>query len=203
MLDVEPVVLEELQRLSPFDPDERGDWDAVLAQAKVQRRRLGRRQAPRLIPRGTRSLLAAGAVVAAVVAAPALAFSTPLRHFFGLEYPPAGPFKATITGISFPKTYRYALPKVTVTFTIGDAGKSPGSGVPNGSTVLVYVSGKTADAWNTPVIATGANGRYSATTLAPPGGIAVVYIVGFLPSLRAPHGVYFSVPVVFPDRSSQ
>lgn len=155
------------------------------------------------MPRRPRSLLAAAVVVAAVVAAPALAFSTPVRQFFGLGYPPVGPFKATITGVSSARTYRYALPKITVRFTIGKRGEPAGSGIPIGTSVLVYVSGRTGDAWSQTVVARGGNGRYSATTLAPPGGIAAVYIMGFLPSLRAPQGVYFSVPVVFRDRSSQ
>jgi hypothetical protein len=35
MLDVEPLILEELHRLSPLDLAERGDWNAVLADAKA------------------------------------------------------------------------------------------------------------------------------------------------------------------------
>ena len=206
MVDVAPVILEELRRLSPFDPDERGDWEAVLDQAtgrKDSGRLWPRWRIDRRAPRRPHSLLAAAVVLAAVMAAPALAFSTPIRQFFGLGYPPVGPFKATITGISSPRTYRYALPKVTVMFTIGKPGEPPGSGIPKGTSVFVYVSGKTGDAWSQTVAARGGNGRYSATTLAPPGGIAAVYIMGFVPSLRVPQGVYFSVPAVFPDRSSQ
>ena len=213
MRDVEPVILEELQRLSPFDPDAQGDWQGVLDQATRRNapgglwprwrgdRRAGRDVSMRL-PRRPRSLLAAAVVLAAVVAAPALAFSAPVRQFLGLEYPPVGPFRATITGVSSVRTYRYALPKIMVRFTIGKAGGPPGSGIRKGTSVLVYVSGKTGNAWDRTVVARGGNGRYSATTLAPPGRIAAVYIMGFVPSLRHPQGVYFSVPVIFPAHSS-
>ncbi|HZP73763.1 MAG TPA: hypothetical protein VFA97_10345 [Gaiellaceae bacterium] len=202
MGELAPAVLDELRRLAPFDPEEHGDWEAVLdranAQPGVRRRRL-----QRPAQRGPRSLLTAAVVVLAVAAAPALAFSTPLRQFLGLEYPPVGSFKATITTISFPKTQRYALPKVTVAFSIGKSGKLPGSGIPKGTIIIVSVGGKSARGTSQTVVAHGANGRYRATALVPPGGIAVVYVMGFLPSLRAPNGVYFSAPIVLPDRSSQ
>lgn len=208
MLDLSSGAVEELQRLSPLDPDEHGDWEAVLDRANARCSRSvawlrRQRDLGRPVRRSPRSLLAAAVVVAAVAAGPALAFSTPLRQFFGLEYPPVGPFTATVTSVTSVTTYRYALPKVKITFTIGTRGKPAGSGIPKGTAVLVYVSGKSGLGWNQTVVARGGDGRYSATTLAPPGGVAAVYVMGFVPSLRAPNGVYFSVPAVYPDRSSR
>jgi len=78
MLDVEPVIVGELGRLSPLDLEQRGDWAAVLVAAAPRRRR--RAVAVR-----------AGIVVAAAlaVAVPAVAFrdrkSTRLNSSHTLE----------------------------------------------------------------------------------------------------------------------
>lgn len=71
MLDVEPVILEELERLSPLDLDERGDWQAVVAQAHPAARPHGR---PAL--RHRRRLLALATSVAALVSVAAIAVTS-------------------------------------------------------------------------------------------------------------------------------
>jgi len=76
MLDVEPVIVGELGRLSPLDLEQRGDWAAVLVAAAPRRRR--RAVAVR-----------AGIVVAAAlaVAVPAVAFSSGVPGWLGLDSP--------------------------------------------------------------------------------------------------------------------
>ena len=50
---------------------------------------------------------------------------------------------AKVTGLSFPKQKSFGLSMVTVRFTIGEAGKSPGTGITFGSTFLVHIASKT------------------------------------------------------------
>jgi hypothetical protein len=73
MFDVEPLILDELQRLSPFDKRESGDWEAILARATPHR--------------GARKTAIQTALAVAVIAAvviPTLAFSATVRNFVGL-----------------------------------------------------------------------------------------------------------------------
>jgi hypothetical protein len=139
------------------------------------------RHLPRLLPRRGRLLVAAAILVAAVVAAPALAFSTTVREFVGLQKPSPPPFLvATITAVKVHRPRPPALATVTITFTVGENGRRPGSGVPFGSAFSVLLSSKTAPQLNAPLIAAkGSNGYYSVTTLLPTGGIGSIQIGGF------------------------
>jgi hypothetical protein len=76
MLDVEPLILDELQRLSTLDKTESGDWDAIVNQAVSPRRR-----------RRTIVWTAVACVVGLLVVIPALAFSGTVRSLVGIHSP--------------------------------------------------------------------------------------------------------------------
>jgi hypothetical protein len=76
MRDVEPVILDELQRLAAFDGTESGDWEAIVDRAGARRP-----------DRRTVGWAAAAVVVALAVAIPSLAFSGTLRSLVGLSHP--------------------------------------------------------------------------------------------------------------------
>jgi hypothetical protein len=76
MLDVEPLILAELRRLSPLDEAESGDWEAILDQTRPPRRS---RRAVRWAP------AALGVALAVVI--PALAFSGTVRSLVGIHGP--------------------------------------------------------------------------------------------------------------------
>lgn len=75
MFDVEALILDELQRLSPLDKRESGDWEAILARATPDRR----------ARKAAIHTALAFAVIAAVVI-PALAFSATVRSLVGLGH---------------------------------------------------------------------------------------------------------------------
>ncbi len=141
-----------------------------VAPAEGGRRRTIRR--PLIAP------LAAALAVVVVVAAPALAFSPKVRELVGLQTKSArGPvFVATVTGVSFHGPNRPGT-LVTVTFTVGEQGKPPGTGVPQGSSFLVLVTrtSQLAPAY-------GKFGHYRATTRLGPGGLSGIQIGGYMPS---------------------
>jgi hypothetical protein len=141
------------------------------------------RRFPQLFPGRKRSLLAAAIVVSAVAAAPALAFSTTVRELVGLKETSSPPFLvATITGVTVHKPHSPALATVTVTFTVGEHGKSPGTGVPPGSDFELFLYGKTSSPGSSRLFIStnGTNGHYSATTLLPPGGIGSIQVGGWV-----------------------
>lgn len=79
MLDVEPVILEELDRLAPLDMAEEGDWALVVRNSRVG--------VPRT-PDRRRSLLVA--IVAAIaIAAPAYAYRGSIVDFFTADRAPS------------------------------------------------------------------------------------------------------------------
>ena len=164
------------------------------------------RQFPQLLSRRRRLLVAAAIVVAAVVAVPALAFSTTVRELVGLKTASSPPFLvATVTSVVVHKPHPPALATVTVTFTVGEHGKPPGTSVPFGSAFELFLVGKTPPTRNnSPVFirTNGSHGRYSATTLLPPGGIGSIQIGGWVSN--APGGAAdgeFWLPVnAFPPR---
>jgi hypothetical protein len=86
---------------------------------------------------------------------------------------------ARLKGLVIHPKARWGLAKVTVTFTIGEPGRAPGSGIPPYSYFLMLLESKTGGPSHT-VVATGADGYYRATTYVPPGGIGGVEIGGFL-----------------------
>jgi hypothetical protein len=140
------------------------------------------RHVPLLLSRRRRLLVAATVLVATIVAAPALAFSTTVRDLVGLTKPSPSPFlEATITGVKVHRPHPPALATVTVTFTVGEHGKRPGTGVPFGSAFSVLLVGKSVRHDNPPflIAANGRDGRYSVTTLLPPGGVGSIQIGGF------------------------
>ena len=179
-----------------------GDWRDVGRRA----RRGNRRSTP--------SLFIAAMLGAAAVAAPALAFSPSVRQLVGLKgtSPPPGvvgswprpKLVARVTGafIHTPRP-RFGPPLVTVTFTIGEAGRPPGTGIPFGSYFLVSLSSRTgapSAPWQ--VRAYGTHGHYSATTHLPAGGIASVQIGGWVNvrkgSSAADGDFWIPVTVVYP-----
>ncbi len=175
----------------------------LLDEIRIERR--PQRHLPRLLPGRGRLLVAAAVLVAAIVAAPALAFSTTVREFVGLTKPSPPPFLvATITSVVGHK--HQAVPMVTVTFTVGEHGKSVGTGVPLASEFFVFVVAKIAPERNSRdfVTANGAHGRYSATTVLPPGGIASIQIGGWTSNdFGYAAGGQFWLPVdVFPPPPS-
>jgi hypothetical protein len=77
MIDVEPVIIDELQRLAPYESIER-DWHDARTRVRSDGRGHSRRR-----------LLVAGAIAClAVVTTPALALSTTLRSLVGLSKQP-------------------------------------------------------------------------------------------------------------------
>lgn len=78
MIDVEPVIREELERLAPRAEIETSDWRDVVRRATPQDVR-------RRIRRGRRAALAVAAVLAA--AAPAFALSSGVRSLLGFDGP--------------------------------------------------------------------------------------------------------------------
>lgn len=77
MLDVEPLILDELQRLSALDETESGDWQAILGRA-----------APRPRTGAVTLWTAVAFVVALAVVIPTLAFSGTVRSLVGLSPSP-------------------------------------------------------------------------------------------------------------------
>jgi hypothetical protein len=135
------------------------------------------RALPRLFPRRTRSLIATAIVLAAIAAAPALAFSTTVRDLVGLKIGSPGPvFVARVTGVVIHGPNRPGT-LVTIMFAVGEQGKPPGTGIPQGSTFLVFVPRKTQLA-----PAYGKHGHYQATTRLGRGGLTGIQIGGFMPS---------------------
>jgi hypothetical protein len=76
MLDVEPLILDELQRLSPLDQTESGDWETIVDHAKPRRQR---RRTIRWVA------VAFGIVLAIMI--PALAFSESVQSLVGIHNP--------------------------------------------------------------------------------------------------------------------
>jgi hypothetical protein len=77
VIDVEPVIREELERLAPQAEIERLDWSDVIGRTSTR---------PRLQRRGARRL-ALVAAVALAVAAPTFALSSGVRNLLGFERP--------------------------------------------------------------------------------------------------------------------
>src|SRR6476620_2443776 len=76
MHDVEPLILDELQRLSPLDQTESGNWEAILDHAR-----------PRCQRRRTIGWTAVAFGIALAVMIPALAFSKTVQRLVGIHDP--------------------------------------------------------------------------------------------------------------------
>ena len=88
---------------------------------------------------------------------------------------------------------------VTVSFTVGEARKPPGTGITFGSYFLVHVTGRTG-APSSPYFgpAHGSHGHYVATLPLPRGGIGSVEIAGWINVRKGPSAANgtFWIPVV-------
>lgn len=147
-----------------------------------------------------RPVLASLAAVLAfvVLAAPALAFSPTLRELVGLGNSNASSqlIVARLTSVTIHPAPRFAPPLATVAFTVGEAGKPPGAGIPDGSVFDVQFVGR--DASGPLVKAFGTRGRYRVTLRTPEGGIRNVLIGGFLNRIKgspAANGDFW-IPIV-------
>jgi len=156
---------------------------------------------PHRLPHRRRSLVAAAVVVAAVVATPALGFSTTVRELVGLKGSSSPPtLYATLTGRITHKPAPRPGSLVMVTFTAGELHRPPGTGVPRGSVFYVSLLTKPGvQGWWQPIAADGKNGRYSATSRVPPGGVRGIAIgVGqTFRGIRPPFPT-FGVPITNP-----
>lgn len=180
----------ELSELFDREPELLAIADAITATSTNQAggcpRGVSRRERLRRLVRRRTRLLVLAVVVLAVGAAPAFAFSAALRELIGRKSPHPV-LRATLTGAFIHKPRpRYGPPVVTVTFTIGEPGKPPGVGIPFGSYFLVALYGRKAGGASGLVRAYGRDGRYSATTHLPPGGVAGVQIGGWLNIVGSP-----------------
>lgn len=87
--------------------------------------------------------------------------------------------RATVTKVVFHKPPPYGPATVTITFTIGEPGKHPGSGVPKGSVFDVLATGKNGTSF--PMVqARGVNGHFRVTVRVPAGGLGRVNFGGWL-----------------------
>jgi hypothetical protein len=128
--------------------------------------------------RRSRALIAAAVLAAVVAAAPALAFSTTVRELVGLTTKTSPHFVARVTDAFVHGPHPRPGILVTVTFTVGEQGKPPGTGIPPKSTFLVLVGGLPGHL----VAAHGKNGRYNATLRLARSKIGNIQIGGFMPS---------------------
>jgi hypothetical protein len=130
-------------------------------------------------PPRTRLLVAAAVLTVAVAAAaPALAFSTTVREFVGLKTASSQPlFVATVTDVVVHGSRPRPGILVTITFTVGQRGKPPGTGIPRKSTFLVLVDGGSPNL----TAAHGMNGRYTATVRLAKRRIGGIQIAGLMP----------------------
>jgi hypothetical protein len=132
-----------------------------------------------VIRRSLLAPLAAVVATAVLVAGPALAFSPKVRELVGLSTDTRPPvFVARVTGVLLHEGDTRPGALVTIRFTVGEAGKPPGTGIPSGSTFVVLLtrrSGKFGAAH-------GGNGRYQATIRLGPGrGIGGIQVGAFMP----------------------
>jgi hypothetical protein len=150
-----------------------------------------------ILPRPVLALVAAVFVVV-LLAGPALAVSPRLREFVGLSSPPkASHFlvaRVTAVTIHYPAP-KFAPPLATVTFTAGEAGKAPGTGIPDYSALFVSFVGK--DDQGPLIKATGTHGHYRVTLRTPEGGIRDILVGGWLNSVKTPaaNGEFW-IPVI-------
>ena len=169
----------ELLELFDGEPELLAIADAVAATTPHGTTRILRASRGRAVPRRSRLLVAAAVLAAAVAAVPAIAFSTTVRELVGLTTKSSSPHfiaKVTDVVVHSPRPRPGAL--VTVTFTVGEQGKPPGTGIPQWSTFLVLVYGSPGHL----AAAHGKNGRYSATIRLARGEIGGIQIGGFMPS---------------------
>ena len=121
-----------------------------------------------------------------VLTAPALAVSQTLRELVGLSSSQGASrlIVARLISVNVHPAPRFAPPLATVTFMVGEVGKPPGTGIPDGSVIDVQFVGR--DSSGPLVKASGSRGRYGVTLRTPDGGIRSILIGGFLNSVKTP-----------------
>jgi hypothetical protein len=83
MIDVEPLIVSELERMLPLPAGTRADWADVLGRAGIR----GARSRRRLTPRRA-GLYALAIAIVVYLAAPALGVGTPFLDFFSAKHAP-------------------------------------------------------------------------------------------------------------------
>jgi hypothetical protein len=183
--DIDPIYVDSLEALALPVTNVAPAWSDVIARAQTRQ------------PRGSRgrSLAVAAVLLAAVVVAPALAFSTSVRQFVGLaSTPPVAQnwARATLTGTINHSPRPGTL--ITITWTIGEPGKLRDPGF-DGQGLFIRLLSKAGGAAQTGT-AHGSHGRYSAIVRVPSGGIRDIEIgidgLSVGPTGRHP------APVLFP-----
>lgn len=185
---IEQELRERIDRL--VDDDTQPDWPQVAARVPAAGRR-------RTVPPGTRPLVAAAVLGAAIAAVPALAFGPSVRELVGLKRPPPPQLQAAVTRTEVHR--RVVGEQATVTFTVGEPGKRPGTGIPAGSVFMVLLIPKQGAPAHQFTVAKGANGHYTATAWAPRSGIAGIWIGGWLNRVGTPtaaSGFWLPVTIV-------
>lgn len=157
------------------------------------------RPAARLVPHRKRWLIFAVAAAAVVAAVPALAFPG-VRGFVGIDtqtrLPRAHYVIAKARVASIYKPAPYALTMARIRFTVGEPGKSPGTGVRGPVTFLVFLISNDQSEPFSYGMATGSHGYYQATIHVPKGGIRRIRIGGFMnASPSQADGGKFWIPV--------
>jgi hypothetical protein len=169
----------ELSELFDREPELLAIADAIVATrpkprdgqvtSALHRRRVSRR---------ARVLLAAAVLAAVVAVVPALAFSTTARELVGLTAKSASPhFVARVTDVIVHGARPRPGTLITVTFTVGEQSKPPGTGIPPHSSFLVFVGGLPGHL----AAAHGRSGGYSATIRLARSEIGAIQIGGFMP----------------------
>lgn len=197
---------------SLLDDDTQQDWSDVSARAAATDRRSApdrgtSRGGPRwrrAVPPGTRSLVAAAVVGAAIAAVPALAFSTQMREFVGLNSLPRPVLAARLTRAPVYGSRLQPGTLITVNFTVGKPGELPGTGVARGSAFAVFLIPKAVPEAPTPrtllTQAQGTNGRYRATFRWPGGRVGGIRIAAWLNLPNGPptaySGAWLQIPIV-------
>jgi hypothetical protein len=169
----------ELSKLFEEEPELLAIADAITSTAPQRTARYVARESRRRgLLKGRRLLIAAALVAAAVVAAPALALSPSLRAVVGLRTTASQPqFVARVTDVFVHGSRPLPGTLVTVTFTVGERGKPPGTGIPQGSTFFVLASGSPGHL----ATAHGKNGLYRATIRLAQPRIGMIQVGGFMP----------------------
>jgi hypothetical protein len=181
----------ELSELFDNEPELLAIADAIAATTPNRTAKVVRAHRRRL-------LVVAAVLAAAVATAPALAFSTTVRELVGLPTKSSSPhFVARVTHVVVHGPHPRPGVLVTITFTVGEQGKPPGTGIPPNSTFLVLVAGLPGHM----ATAHGENGRYSATIRLARGKIGDIQIGGFMPSkgLKVLNGGFW-IPTVIDIR---
>jgi hypothetical protein len=165
--------------------EEAADGEDAAAYVSGGRKPVSDRPVRRFMGRPVLAFVAA-VVAFVVLTAPALALSQTLRELVGLSHTQRSPqlIVARLISVNVHPAPRFAPPLATVTFTVGQVGRPPGTGIPDGSVIDVQFVGR--DASGPLVKAYGRDGRYRATLRTPEGGIRNILIGGFLNSVKTP-----------------